>query len=141
MDKHLLRSLICPKAQCPPSTLHYDVRAQAAENTGLVVFGRVQIRNDDIIWIGEVHIAGRADRPLSFTLTRELTSIGAVNAEDMAAVRLGKTGLGEELQALTYLHVVTTAWSLSSLRHFSELHLSVNSILSAMRKLREALIF
>jgi hypothetical protein len=139
VDKHLLRSLICPKAQCPSSTLHYDVRAQAAENTGLVVFGRVQIRNDHIIWIGEVHIAGRADGSLSFTLTRELASIGAVNAEDMAAVRLVKTGLGEELQALTYLHVVTTAWSLSSLRHFSELHLSVNSMPNAMRKPREAL--
>ena len=98
MGKHLLRSLICPKAQRPSSTLHYDVRAQAAENTGLVVFGRVQIRNDDIIWIGEVHIAGRADRPLSFTLTRELTSIGAVNAEDMTAVLLGKTGLGKSFK-------------------------------------------
>jgi hypothetical protein len=98
VGKHLLRSLICPKAQRPSSTLHYDVRAQAAENTGLVVFGRVQIRNDHIIWIGEVHIAGRADGSLSFALTGELTSIGAVNAEDMTAVLLGKTGLGKSFK-------------------------------------------
>lgn len=52
---------------------------------------------------------------------------------------VSKDWAGEDLQAFTYLHVVTTAWSLSSLRHFSELHLSVNSMSNAMRKLREAL--
>ena len=84
-----------------------------------------------------MHIAGRADRSLSFTLTRELTSIGAVNAEDMTAGAVSRDW--NAWKASLYLHVVTTAWSLSSLRHFSELHLSVNSMLHAMRKLREAL--
>jgi len=85
VDKvHLLRRLICPKAQSPSSAFHYDIRMQTAENTGLVVFGWVEVRDDHIIGIREGNMAGRATGSLTFTLTGELATIGAVNAEDVA---------------------------------------------------------
>jgi hypothetical protein len=49
-----------------------------------VVFSRIEICDDDIIWIRKMHIAGRAYGALAITLTRELAAVGAINAEDMA---------------------------------------------------------
>jgi hypothetical protein len=57
---------------------------QAAENAGLVVFGRVQARDNHIIGIREGNMASRAAWPSAFALARELAAIGAVDAEDMA---------------------------------------------------------
>jgi len=56
---------------------------QAAENTGLVVFGWIEVRDDHIIGIDKSNVAGRATWSLAFTLTGELATIGAVDAEDV----------------------------------------------------------
>ena len=57
---------------------------QAAENAGLVVFGRVQVRDNHIIGIRERNMASRATWSLAFALARKLAAVGAVDAEDMA---------------------------------------------------------
>jgi len=129
LDKHFLCSLICPKVQRPSSTLHYDSRTEATENTSLVVFGGLQICGDNVIGIDELCVAGRTDGTLAFTLAGELAPIGAVNAEDMAwRNQLAARPLSFVHRIVAHQHVVTTAWSLSSFRHFSTLHRNVNSM-------------
>lgn len=83
MNKHLLCSLICPKVQSSSSTFHDDIRAQTAEDASLVVFGGFEVRNDNIIWIREVHIAGRTCPTLAFALVGKLASVGAFDAENV----------------------------------------------------------
>jgi hypothetical protein len=57
---------------------------QAAKNASLVVFGRVQVRDNHIIGIRERNMASRATWSLAFALARELVAVRAVDAEDMA---------------------------------------------------------
>jgi hypothetical protein len=67
--EHLLRGLVCPEAQCPSSAFHYGIRMQAAENASLVIFGWIEVRDDNIIGIREGDMAGRAAWSLTFALT------------------------------------------------------------------------
>jgi hypothetical protein len=102
---------------------------QAAENAGLVVFGWVEVGDDHIVRVREGDMAGRAVGSLAFALTGELPTVGAVNAEDMATCDSQQTQETKAQRSFeAYLQVVTTAWSLSSLRHLSTLHRSVCSI-------------
>ena len=57
---------------------------QATEDAGLVVFGGVEVGNDNIIRIRKGNMARRAAWSLSFALARELAAIRAIDAEDMA---------------------------------------------------------
>jgi hypothetical protein len=57
---------------------------QTAENAGLVVFSRVEVRDHHIIGIRKGNLAGGTAWPLAITLTGELAAVGAVDAEDMA---------------------------------------------------------
>lgn len=57
---------------------------QATENTGLVVFGRIEVGDYHIIGICEGNMAGRTAWSLAVALTRELAAIRAVDTEDMA---------------------------------------------------------
>lgn len=84
--RHLLCSLICPEAQGSSSAFHYHIRIQAAENACLVILGWVEIRNNHIIRINEMHIASWANRTLAFLLARELKLVRAIDAEDMADI-------------------------------------------------------
>jgi hypothetical protein len=82
--------LIRPPTQCPSSTLHYDIGTQTAEDAGLVVVGRVEVGDNDIVRVREVDVAGRADRTQAVTLAGKLASIGTFNAEDVALGGEGK---------------------------------------------------
>ena len=70
---------------------------QAAENAGLVVFGWIEVRDDHIIGIDKSNVAGRAAWSLAFTLTGELATIGAVDAEDMTRADQLEKVLGDAL--------------------------------------------
>jgi hypothetical protein len=82
-NQHLLCCLIRPPTQCPASTLHYDIGTQTAEDAGLVVFGGVEVRDNDVVWVREMDIASRADRTQAVALTGQLAFIGAFDAEDV----------------------------------------------------------
>lgn len=90
LNQHLLCCLIRPPAQCPSSALHYGIRTQTAENAGLVIFGGVEVGDNDIVGVGKVGIAGRADSTHTITLAGKLTSVGAFDTEDMAVGRAKK---------------------------------------------------
>lgn len=81
---HLLGGLVRPKVQSPSSALHNYIGAQSAENAGFVVFGGIQDRNDGIIRVRELRVAGRTDGTLPFSNTSKAGMIRAINAEDMA---------------------------------------------------------
>jgi len=82
--------LIRPPTQCSPSALHYDIGAQTTENAGLVVFGWVEVRDNDIVRVGEVNVAGRTDRTQAGKLAGKLALVGAFNAENVALERKGR---------------------------------------------------
>lgn len=114
-NQHLLCCLIRPPAQCPSSTLHDDIGIQAAQNTGLVVFGGIEVRDNNIVGIAEVNVASRTDGTQTIALARKLTTIGTLDTEDMAVgnekVMLAVAGgeKGEHPGTDRYLQVVTTA--------------------------------
>lgn len=83
-NAHFLGCLICPKAQGSSSTLHDSIGIQSTKNTRFVVFSWVEVRDNNIIWVGEDHVTGRADGAQPFALSRELAAIRAVEAKDMA---------------------------------------------------------
>jgi hypothetical protein len=64
---------------------------QATENTGLVVFGRVEVRDYHIIGICEGNMTGRTTWSLTFALTRELAAIRAIDAEDVAEMMVSRS--------------------------------------------------
>lgn len=64
---------------------------QATENTGLVVFGRIEVRHYHIIGICEGNMAGRTAWPLTVALARELAAIRALDAEDMAGMMVSRS--------------------------------------------------
>ncbi len=76
--------MICPEAQGPSSAFHYSVRIEATENASFIIFGRVEVGDHDVVSVDEVHIAGRANRALPFSLARKLKLVRAIDAEDMA---------------------------------------------------------
>lgn len=50
-DAHFLGSLVGPEIQGTSSTFHDNVGTETTENAGLIVLGRVQIRNHGVIRI------------------------------------------------------------------------------------------
>ena len=48
---HLLRSLVAVEGEASSSTLHDDARTQSTEDTRLVVLGRVELSDNNVIWV------------------------------------------------------------------------------------------
>ena len=53
-----LRHLVRPKAQRLPGTLHDGLGAEAAEDAGLVVLGRMEVCDGDVVGIEQLRDAG-----------------------------------------------------------------------------------
>lgn len=134
--EHLRSGLVGPKVQSSSSTFHNHGRAQSAENAGLVVFGGIEVRHDGIVGVRELCVASWADRTLAFTNAGKLQVVCAIRAIDMTIY--GMTILASHLKCPrsdsflpAHLHVVTTARPVTSLRHFSTLQRSVNSMVGS----------
>lgn len=130
-DEHLGISLVGPKVQSPSSTFHNHGWAQSAENTGLVLFGGIEVHHDGIFGVGKLCVASWADRTASFTNAGKLQVVGAISAVEVAIYNhishSERYRIDNCLPA--HLHVVTTARPVTSLRHFKALQRSVNSML------------
>lgn len=59
-NSHLLCYLVLVECNSTATALHDDCRVEAAEDACLVVFSRVELCSDGIIWVCELSIAGRA---------------------------------------------------------------------------------
>lgn len=79
-DVHLLGSLISVKGQTATGTLHDDARAEATQDTSLVVLRWVQLGDDRIIWIGQTRVAGWA-RSLHGASVEAGLNFGTLQAE------------------------------------------------------------
>jgi hypothetical protein len=79
----LLKGLIAMECQASTSTLHDDSRTQPTEYTGLVVFGRIQSSNNDVVWVVERRATCGACS-MCIRRPREPSRICALCAKDMA---------------------------------------------------------
>lgn len=126
---YVLRRLVRPEAERAPGTLHDDAGRQPAEDARLVRLGRLEVRDDGVVGAAELGIAGWAWDAVLSVLTREAEAVGALQAENMAALAsISVCGRSNRLR-IAYLHVVTSARSPSSARHFRLLQVSGRSIM------------
>jgi hypothetical protein len=79
----VLRGLVGPEAKSSTGTLHDDVGTQATENTGLVVFARIQVCDDGVVRLSELRFAGRTRIAALGVLSRYTELLGTFYAEYM----------------------------------------------------------
>lgn len=82
---HLLSGLIAVEREATAGALHDDAGAQAAQDAGLVVLARVELRHDRIVWVRKLGLASRT-RACAARIGEPKT-LGARDAEDVAAGR------------------------------------------------------
>jgi hypothetical protein len=82
----LLHRLIVVESQSSARTLHDDCRAETAQHTGFVVFGRIKTSDHDIIRVWK-SVATSGAGSVCLLRARQSRNIGALCAEDMAFAR------------------------------------------------------
>ena len=79
----LLCSLICPEAKSPSGAFHYDVWAEAAEDTRLVVLAGVEIGDHSVVWLGKLRAAGWTGGTSGRLLACQTQPMNALQAENV----------------------------------------------------------
>lgn len=118
---HLLGCLVSPETESSACALHNYSWTKSAQHACLVIFRWIQICNNNIILVCKCHVACWAYWSLTVLIlwSRELTTLSAIETEDMTIDVCIRSRSYNDWSH--HLQVVTTASSVSPLRHFVEL--------------------
>lgn len=136
-NEQILCHLVRPKAQCPSRTFHDSFWAQTTEDTGLVVFTRVEVGDHGVVGSRQLCLTCWTSS-LFRCAPVETGAADAVNTKDMTVEYFDSATMTPCTYARKgeYLQVVTRARSRSSTRHLISLHLRACSMLVTEVKAR-----